>query len=165
MKAHGLNPRIRKSPFFEATLAHGATEFHPYNGMWMPVGYDTPVNEYWNTIERARLWDVAVERCVEISGPDALAFTTLLTPRDIAKVEVGQCRYVVLTNQDGGILNDPVLLRMAEDRFWLSTADSDVYLWAKGVSVFCDLDVAIATADVYPLQIQGPESPARVQRT
>lgn len=159
MKAHGLNPRIRKSPFFEATLDYGATEFHPYNGMWMPVGYDTPVNEYWNTIERAGLWDVAVQRIVEISGPDAVTFTNLLTPRDIEKVDVGQCRYVFLTNQDGGILNDPVLLRMAEDRFWLSTADSDVYLWAKGVSVYCDLDVGIETPDVYPLQIQGPESP------
>ncbi len=77
MKAHGLNPRIRKSPFFASSLKYGATEFHPYTGMWMPVGYDTPVNEYWNTIERAGLWDVAVQRCVQIAGPDAEAFTNL----------------------------------------------------------------------------------------
>lgn len=137
----------------------GATEFHPYNGMWMPVGYDTPVNEYWNTVERAGLWDVAVQKIVEISGPDALNFMNLLTPRDVAKVGVGQCRYIFLTNQDGGLLNDPVLLRIADDRFWMSTADSDVYLWAKGVAVFAGMNISIDTPDVYPLQIQGPRSP------
>ncbi len=159
MKAHGLNPRIRKSPYFASSLKYGATEFHPYNGMWMPVGYDTPVNEYWNTIERAGLWDVAVQRCVQIDGPDAEAFTNLLTPRDVAKVAVGQCRYLVMTNQDGGILNDPVMLRMADDRFWLSTADADMYLWAKGVSAYSGHDVEVTTPQVYPLQIQGPRSP------
>ena len=159
MKAHGLNPRIRKSPFFKSSLKYGATEFHPYNGMWMPVGYDTPINEYWNTVERAGLWDVGVQRCVEISGPDAEAFTNLLTPRDISKVAVGQCRYLILVNQDGGILNDPVMLRMADDRFWLSTADADMYLWAKGVATFSGHDVEIATPHVYPLQVQGPRSP------
>ena len=159
MQAHGLNPRIRKSPFFASTLKYGATEFHPYNGMWMPVGYDTPVNEYWNVIERASLWDVAVQRCVEIAGPDAEAFMNLLTPRDVSKVAVGQCRYVVMTNQEGGVLNDPVMLRMAPDRFWLSTADSDMYLWAKGVSAFSGHDVEVTTPHVYPLQLQGPNSP------
>ena len=159
MKAHGLNPRIKKSPFFDATVRSGATEFHPYNGMWMPVGYDTPVNEYWNTVERAGLWDVAVQRIVEISGPDALAFMNLLTPRDVGRVAVGQCRYIFLCNQDGGILNDPVLLRVAEDRFWMSTADSDMYLWAKGVAVFAKMDVTVTTPHVYPMQIQGPASP------
>ena len=159
MKAHGLNPRIRKSPFFASCLKYGATEFHPYNGMWMPVGYDTPVNEYWNTIERAGLWDVAVQRCVQIAGPDAEVFTNLLTPRDVSKVRVGQCRYLVMTNQDGGVLNDPVMLRIADDCFWLSTADADMYLWAKGVSAYSGHDVEVSTPQVYPLQIQGPVSP------
>ena len=159
MKAHGLNPRIKKSPFFASSLKYGANEFHPYNGMWMPVGYDSPVNEYWNTIERAGLWDVGVQRCVEVSGPDAEAFMNLLTPRNVSKVRVGQCRYVFLVNQDGGVLNDPVMLRIAQDRFWLSTADSDMYLWAKGISTYCPLDVSIETPHVYPLQIQGPRSP------
>ncbi len=159
MKAHGLNPRIRKSPFFASSIKYGATEFHPYNGMWMPVGYDSPVNEYWNTIERAGLWDVGVERCVEVSGPDAERFVDLLVPRNIDNMKVGQCRYVFLTNQDGGILNDPVMLKMADDRFWFSTADSDVYLWTKGVSAFSNLNVRIDTPDVYPVQVQGPRSP------
>lgn len=160
VQRHGLNPRIRKSPYFASSLKYGATEFHPYNGMWMPVGYDTPVNEYWNVVERASLWDVAVQRCVEIAGPDAEAFVNLLTPREVSTVAVGQCRYVFLTNQDGGVLNDPVMLRMAPDRFWLSTADSDMYLWAKGVSVFSGHDVEVTTPHVYPLQLQGPTSPA-----
>ena len=164
MKAHGLNPRIRKSPFFNATIKYGATEFHPYNGMWMPVGYDTPINEYWNTVERAGLWDVAVQRCVEISGPDAAVFTSLLTPRGTKNVRVGQCRYIVMTNHDGGIINDPVMLKMAEDRFWLSTADADMYLWAKGVATFSGHTVQITTPHVYPLQIQGPRSPEIVSK-
>lgn len=158
MKAHGLNPRIKKSPFFEKAVEYGATEFHPYNGMWMPVGYDSPVNEYWNVLERASLWDVGVQKCVEIAGPDAEAFMQLLTPRDITTIEPGRCAYVFLTNQDGGVLNDPVMLRLAEDRFWLSTADSDMYLWAKGVSAFAGHEVEITTPHVYPMQLQGPRS-------
>lgn len=158
MKAHGLNPRIKKSPFFEKAVEYGATEFHPYNGMWMPVGYDSPVNEYWNVLERASLWDVGVQKCVEIAGPDAEAFMQLLTPRDITTIEPGRCAYVFLTNQDGGVLNDPVILRIADDRFWLSTADSDMYLWAKGVSAFAGHEVEITTPHVYPMQLQGPRS-------
>ncbi|MAJ88654.1 MAG: glycine cleavage system protein T [Acidimicrobiaceae bacterium] len=158
MKAHGLNPRIKKSPFFEKAVEYGATEFHPYNGMWMPVGYDSPVNEYWNVLERASLWDVGVQKCVEIAGPDAEAFMQLLTPRDITTIEPGRCAYVFLTNQDGGVLNDPVMLRIAEDRFWLSTADSDMYLWAKGVSAFAGHEVEITAPLVYPMQLQGPKS-------
>ncbi len=158
MKAHGLNPRIKKSPFFEKAVEYGATEFHPYNGMWMPVGYDSPVNEYWNVLERASLWDVGVQKCVEIAGPNAEAFMQLLTPRDITTIEPGHCAYVFLTNQDGGVLNDPVMLRLAEDRFWLSTADSDMYLWAKGVSAFAGHEVEITTPHVYPMQLQGPRS-------
>lgn len=158
MKAHGLNPRIKKSPFFEKAVEYGATEFHPYNGMWMPVGYDSPVNEYWNVLERASLWDVGVQKCVEIAGPDAEAFMQLLTPRDITTIEPGRCAYVFLTNQDGGVINDPVMLRIAEDRFWLSTADSDMYLWAKGVSAFSSHEVEITTPHVYPMQLQGPRS-------
>ena len=158
MKAHGLNPRIKKSPFFEKAVEYGATEFHPYNGMWMPVGYDSPVNEYWNVLERASLWDVGVQKCVEIVGPNAEAFMQLLTPRDITTIEPGRCAYVFLTNQDGGVLNDPVMLRLAEDRFWLSTADSDMYLWAKGVSAFAGHEVEITTPHVYPMQLQGPRS-------
>ena len=125
----------------------------------MPVGYDSPINEYWNLITHAGLWDVTVQRVIEISGPDASAFMNLLTPRHIDGILPGQCRYVFLTNQDGGILNDPVMLKLADDRFWLSTADSDVYLWAKGVAVYSGLDAYITLPEVSTLQIQGPTSP------
>ena len=104
------------------------------------------------------MWDVAVERCVEISGPDAFEFTNLLTCRDLTTCEVGQCKYVLLTARRGGIVNDPVLLRIEEDRFWLALADSDALLYAKGVAAFAGMDVDIEEADVSPMQIQGPKS-------
>ncbi|MEM8924604.1 MAG: glycine cleavage T C-terminal barrel domain-containing protein [Actinomycetota bacterium] len=159
MKRHALNPRILKSPFFESTVAAGAGDFVPYNGMWMPYNYGDTLAEYWATIEAVTLWDTSVQRIIEISGPDAAAFTSLLTPRDISKVRPGRCRYVMLTNQYGGIVNDPVMLRLDEDRFWLSTADSDVLLWAQGVAVFAGMDVEVSAPDAYPVQLQGPSSP------
>lgn len=159
MKKHALNPRIYKSPFFESTVKYGAGDFVPYNGMWMPYNYGDTLGEYWATIEAVTLWDVSVQRIIEISGPDAYQFTSMLTPRDISKVKPGRCRYIILTNAEGGILNDPVMLRLAEDRFWLSTADSDVLMWAQGVSVFANMDVKISAPDVYPVQLQGPNSP------
>ena len=159
MKRHALNPRIFKSPFFESTIKYGAGDFVPYNGMWMPYNYGDTLGEYWATIQAATLWDVSVQRIIEVSGPDAANFMSLLTPRDISKVKPGRCRYIILTNSDGGILNDPVMLRLAEDRFWMSTADGDVLMWAQGVSVFANMDVHISTPDVYPVQIQGPTSP------
>ncbi|MGI9624779.1 MAG: glycine cleavage system protein T, partial [Acidimicrobiales bacterium] len=89
MKRHALNPRILKSPFFDATLRHGAQDFVPYNGMWMPYNYGDTIAEYWATIEAATLWDVAVQRIIEISGADTFDFMSLLTPRDISKVQPG----------------------------------------------------------------------------
>ncbi len=104
------------------------------------------------------LWDVGVERQVEITGPDAFTFTNMLVPRDLTKCEVGQCKYVFVTSATGGILNDPVLLRLEENRFWLSLADSDILLWAQGVALNSGLDVTISEPDVGPLQVQGPKS-------
>ena len=155
-----LSPRIRKSPYFEATRRYGAKEFSVYNQMYLPMGYSDPETEFWNLVNNVTLWDVAAQRIVEITGPDALAFTNLLTPRDLTKGAVGQCKYVVITSQDGGILNDPLLLRLGEDRFWLSRADGDVLLWAKGVAVNARMEVDIREPDVAPLQVQGPKSKA-----
>lgn len=153
-----FSPRIRKSPFFEATRRAGAAEFSVYNKMYLPMGYGDPEGEFRSLIDDVALWDVAVQRIVEIAGPDALAFMDLLTPRDLSSVGVGQCRYVLIIDQNGGILNDPVLLRLAEDRFWLSRADGDVLLWAKGVAVHAGMEVAINEPDVSALQVQGPKS-------
>ena len=150
--------RIRRSPFFEATRRYGVTAFSVYNRMYLPMWYSDPETEFWNLVDNVTLWDVAAQRIVEITGPGALAFTNLLTPRDLSECAVGQCKYVVITAPDGGILNDPLLLRLDEDRFWLSRADGDVLLWARGVAVNAPMDVEIGEPDVAPLQIQGPKS-------
>ena len=157
-KNFGFGTQIRKSPFFDSTVKWGATGFSVYNHMYIPRDFGNPEQNFWNLIEKAILCDVAVERQVEITGPDAYKFIQLLTPRDLSKLAVGQCKYVLITNNEGGILNDPVLLRLAENHFWLSLADSDVLLWAQGLAVNSGLDVQIKEPDVSPLQLQGPTS-------
>jgi aminomethyltransferase len=157
-KNFGFGTQIRKSPYFDSTVKWGATGFSVYNHMYIPRDFGNPEQNFWNLIEKSILCDVAVERQVEITGPDAFKFTRLLTPRDLSKLAVGQCKYVLITNNEGGILNDPVLLRLAENHFWLSLADSDILLWAQGVAVNSGLDVQIKEPDVSPLQLQGPTS-------
>jgi len=154
----GFGTQIRKSPYFDATVRWGARDFSVYNHMYIPRDFGDPVENFWNLVNKAILCDVAVERQVEITGPDAARFTQLLTPRDLTECAAGQCKYVLITNADGGILNDPVLLRLEENKFWLSLADSDVLLWAQGVAVNSGLDVQITEPDVSPLQLQGPNS-------
>jgi glycine cleavage system aminomethyltransferase T len=153
-----VQPWYRKSPYFESTKRAGCTSWGLYNHMLLPTLYDDPVTEYWALLRDVTMWDVAVERCVEITGSDALAFTNLLTCRDLTTCEVGQCRYVLITESRGGIVNDPVLLRLEEDRFWLALADSDALLYAKGVAALAGMDVEVVEADVSPMQIQGPRS-------
>ena len=157
-KNFGFGTQIRKSPYFDSTVKWGATGFSVYNHMYIPRDFGSPEQNFWNLIEKAILCDVAVERQVEITGPDAYKFIQLLTPRDLSKLSVGQCKYVLIVNDDGGILNDPVLLRLAENHFWLSLADSDILLWAQGVAVNSGLNVKITEPDVSPLQLQGPTS-------
>ena len=157
-KNFGFGTQIRKSPYFDATVKWGATGFSVYNHMYIPRDFGSPEQNFWNLIKKSILCDVAVERQVEITGPDAYKFIQLLTPRDLSKLSVRQCKYVLIVNNDGGILNDPVLLRLAENHFWLSLADSDVLLWAQGVAVNSGLDVKISEPDVSPLQLQGPTS-------
>ena len=157
-KNFGFGTQIRKSPYFDSTVKWGATGFSVYNHMYIPRDFGSPEQNFWNLIEKSILCDVAVERQVEITGPDAFKFTQLLTPRDLSTTAIGQCKYVLITNNDGGILNDPVLLRLAENHFWLSLADSDVLLWAQGVAVNSGMNVNITEPDVSPLQLQGPTS-------
>ena len=157
-KNFGFGTQIRKSPYFESTIKWGATGFSVYNHMYIPRDFGSPEQNFWNLIKKSILCDVAVERQVEITGPDAYKFTQLLTPRDLSKLAIGQCKYVLITNNEGGILNDPVLLRLAENHFWLSLADSDILLWAQGVAINSGLDVQIKEPDVSPLQLQGPTS-------
>lgn len=150
--------RIRKSPYFEASRRAGCTHYSVYNHMYYPVRYGDPQEMDRRLVEGVTLWDVAVERQVQITGSDASRFVELMTPRDLSSCRVGECRYVVLTGADGGILNDPVLLRLAENCYWLSLADSDILLWAQGLALGLNYDVAICEPDVSPLQLQGPRS-------
>lgn len=150
--------RIRKSPYFYASRRHGVQSYSVCNRMYHPRHYDDPIAEYWKLVNGVTLWDVAVERQVEIAGPDAFALTNMLTPRDLTKCEVGQCKFALITDADGGVVNNPVLLRLGENHFWLSVADGDVLLWAKGVAIGSGMDVEITEPDVAPVQVQGPKT-------
>ena len=157
-KEFSFGTQVRKSPYFDATVRWGAKGFSVYNHMYIPRDFGDPVQNFWNLVNDAILCDVAVERQVEITGPDAAQFVQLLTPRNLSECAVGQCKYVLITDENGGVLNDPVLLRLAENHFWLSLADSDILMWAKGVAVNSGLDVNLSEPDVSPLQLQGPKS-------
>ena len=154
----GFGTQIRKSPFFDATVRWGAKGFSTYNHMYIPRDFGDPEENFWNLINDAILCDVAVERQVQIKGPDAEKFVQMMTPRDLSTMDVGQCKYVILTNQYGGILNDPVLLKISDDCYWFSLADSDVLFWAQGLAATKKFDINICEPDVSPLQLQGPKS-------
>ena len=152
------SPRLRPSPFFEATLRAGLTGVTIYNHMIMPARYSGLLDEYRALVEDVTIWDVAGERQVEIEGPDAGRLTRYLCTRDTSRLEVCRACYVFICNHAGGILDDAVLLRVGEDRFWLSLADRDILLWAQAIAYERGLDAAVREPDVSPLQIQGPKS-------
>ncbi|HEX9716644.1 MAG TPA: glycine cleavage T C-terminal barrel domain-containing protein [Actinomycetota bacterium] len=153
-----LYTRIRKSPYFHASRKHGVKRYSVYNHTYHPRHYGDPVEEYWKLVNGVTLWDVGVEKQIQIKGPDAFDLANTIVPRDLHKCAVGQCKYVFITAPDGGILNDPVLLRVEEDEFWLSLADSDVNLYALGIAAARGMDVTVREIDVAPVQIQGPNS-------
>jgi aminomethyltransferase len=150
--------RLKRSPYFEATQRAGCLGYTVYNHMLLPIRYDGFEAEYERLLADVTLWDVSVERNVEIAGRDGLKFAELLTPRELSKCRVGEGRYVLLTDDAGGIVNDPVCLRLEENRFWLACADSDVLLWAKGVARASGMQVELRELDIAPLQVQGPKS-------
>jgi len=153
-----LSRRLRPSPFEQRVIENGASAFTLYNKMTLPLVYESYEKEYEHLCEHVQIWDVACERQVEIVGPDALKLVELITPRDVSTCAVGQCKYAPLCDENGGIINDPIILRLAEDRFWLSIADSDVNLWVKGVAYGRGFDVRVFEPDVSPLAIQGPKA-------
>ena len=153
-----LSRRLRESPFEKRVIEHGVKGFTLYNKMTLPLVFDTLESDYEHLCEHVQIWDVACERQVEIVGPEALRLVELITPRDISKCAIGQCMYAPLCEENGGIVNDPIILRLAEDRFWLSIADSDVNLWVKGVAYGRGFDVKVFEPDVSPLGIQGPKA-------
>ncbi len=156
----GITPsaRLRPSPFFEATLAEGVTAFTTYNHMLMPTSFGRPEEEYWRLIRGVSQWDVAVERQVELRGRDAARLAQILSPRALARCTVGQGKYVPLCNHAGTLINDPILLKLADDRYWFSIADSNIWFWARAIAAERGLDVEVGEPDVSPLAVQGPKA-------
>jgi glycine cleavage system aminomethyltransferase T len=151
--------RNRRTPYHEAAQRHGPLGYTVYNHMYFPIRFDSFEREFEALLNDVTVWDVAVERCLEISGPDGFRFAQLMTPRDLSACAVGQAKYVLLVDADGGIINDPVMTRMDETTFWFALASSDALLWARGLkNAYPDLEVTIREADVAPMQIQGPKA-------
>lgn len=158
-----IDTRVRKSPYWELSMNHGCWRASTYNRMYHPRGYVSReqggmMAEYESLVNDVTLWNVAVERQIQVIGPDAQAFVDFVITRDATKIPVMRARYVILCNEQGGIINDPILLRVDEDEFWFSISDSDVLFWLQGVNVGKRFDVTINEIDVSPVQIQGPKS-------
>lgn len=154
--------RLRPSPYYEATLAEGVCAMTTYNLMLMPTSYGNPEEEYWRLINGVSMWDVAVERQVQLQGPDAGRLAQMLAARDLSKCKIGQGKYVPLCNHSGVLLNDPILLKRSEECYWLSIADSNIWFWAEAIARERGLDVAVSEPDVSPLAVQGPKAEAVV---
>lgn len=150
--------RLRPSPFYAATLKEGVTAFTTYNHMLMPTSYGKPLEEYWRLIKGVSQWDVAVERQVQLRGPDAGRLAQILAPRDLSKQKVGQGKYVPLCNHQGVLINDPICLKLADDLYWLSIADSNIWFWAGAIAAERGLNVEVSEPDVSPMAIQGPKA-------
>ena len=160
-----ISTRVRKSPYWHLSMEAGCWRATVYNRIYHPRGYVRPQDggamaEYDALVNHVSLWNVAVERQIQVKGPDAAAFVNYVITRDATLIKPMHGKYVILCNEDGGILNDPVLLRLAEDEYWFSLADSDLELWLRGVNVGLKYNVSIGEIDVAPVQIQGPKSEA-----
>jgi len=160
----GIGTRIRKSPYYDSDLKYGVTGFTVYNKMYLPTGFSSPEKEYESLINDVTFGDFAAERQIEINGPDAYAFVRYVQPRNLEKCEIGSCKYILLTDQDGGIINDACLLRLEENKFWISPGDGDVILWLQGIAINSGMDISIHEPDVSPLQISGPKSGKLIQK-
>ncbi len=159
-----ISNRIRSTPFTSRVMNMGASAFTVYNHMLLPTEFESLEADYWHLCEHVQVWDVGVERQVSLKGPDAQKLLQWMTPRDISNVQVGRCVYVPLADEKGCLVNDPVALKLAEDHWWLSIADSDVLLWAKGLAVGANFDVELHEPNVWPLAVQGPKAEQLMQR-
>jgi len=153
-----ISRRLRSTPFTKRVTENGVKSYTVYNNMLLPTVFRSLKKDYWHLCEHVQVWDVSVERQVEIDGPDAYELIQLMTPRDLSKAQVGQCFYIPLCDEDGTLINDPIALKHSDNVWWLSIADSDVYLWAKGLATGFGLDVKVTEPDVWPLAIQGPKA-------
>jgi dimethylsulfoniopropionate demethylase len=156
--------RLRRTPFSEGVEAAGVTAYTVYNHMLLPTVFRSMQEDYHHLKNAVQVWDVACERQVEVRGPDATRLVQMLTPRDLRGMLPGQCYYVPMVDETGGMLNDPVAVKLSEDRWWISIADSDLLLWVKAIANGYRLDVLIDEPDVSPLAVQGPKADALMER-
>lgn len=159
-----VNTRVRSTPFSDRVESLGVQAYSVYNHMLLPLMFRSVEDDYRHLKQHVQLWDVSAQRQVELVGPDAARLMQLMTPRDLSKATVGRCLYTPLVDSRGGVVNDPVVLKLAEDRFWISIGDSDVALWANGLASGMNLDVEIFEPDVAPLAVQGPKAEELVER-
>ena len=160
----GIGTRIRKSPYFDSTIKYGVKAFTIYNKMYLPAGFSSPTEEYLSLVNDVTFGDFAAERQVEVSGPDAFDFIKYINPRNLSKCNIGDCKYIVLTDSIGCIINDACLIRLADDKFWVSPGDGDVLLWLQGIAMHSGMNVNICEPDVSPLQISGPKAGRLIQK-
>ena len=160
----GIGTRIRKSPYFDSTIKYGVKAFTIYNKMYLPAGFSDPTEEYLSLVNDVTFGDFAAERQVEVSGPDAFDFIKYINPRNLSKCNIGDCKYIVLTDSIGCIINDACLIRLADDKFWVSPGDGDVLLWLQGIAMHSGMNVNICEPDVSPLQISGPKAGRLIQK-
>ncbi|MEL6464605.1 MAG: dimethylsulfoniopropionate demethylase [Pseudomonadota bacterium] len=156
--------RLRRTPFSEGVEAAGVKAYTIYNRMLLPTVFESVEADYRHLKDHVQVWDVSVERQVELRGPDASRLMQMLTPRDLRRMLPGQCYYVPIVDETGGMLNDPVAVKLSEDRWWISIADSDLLLWVKGIANGYRLDVLVDEPDVSPLAVQGPKADALMER-
>ncbi len=159
-----ISRRLRSTPWTSRLQQQGVKGFTVYNHMLLPTEFESVEADYWHLCEHVQVWDVGAERQVEIIGPDASKLVQWMTPRDITKTVVGQCVYLPLADENGKLINDPVGLKLDDQHWWLSVADSDVWLWAKGLATGAKLDVTICEPEVWPLAVQGPKAETLMAR-
>ena len=153
-----ISSRTRSTPFSSRVEACGVKAYSVYNHMLLPLIFRSLEEEYWHLCESVQVWDVSCQRQVEITGPDTQKLVQLMTPRDLSQAELGQCFYAPLCDETGGMINDPILIKHSNNHWWLSIADSDVMLWAKGLATGFGLDALVTEPDIWPLAVQGPKA-------
>ena len=156
--AFAISRRTRATPFTDRVTAAGVKAYTVYNHMLLATVFRSLEEDYWHLCRHVQVWDVSCQRQIELHGPDAARLAQLMTPRDLSRAAVGQCLYAPIVDNAGGLLNDPVVLKLDDDRYWLSIADSDLLFWAKGLALGFALDVEVTEADVFPLAVQGPKA-------
>ena len=153
-----ISTRTRLTPFSSRVEACGVKAYTVYNHMLLPAIFRSLEEDYWHLCEAVQVWDVSCQRQVEISGPDTQKLVQLMTPRDLSQAKYGQCFYAPLCDESGGMINDPIIIKHSDQHWWLSIADTDVMLWAKGLATGFGLDVKVSEADIWPLAVQGPKA-------